>query len=91
MLIGNKYDMQNNRIISTEQGEEIAQRYKVPFLETSAKDNFNIDEAFNRMTKLLLEKVRSPFIDYFCYNFLLILFFFFFIARKISKYFDTRI
>jgi GTPase SAR1 family protein len=86
MLIGNKCDMQNNRIISTEKGEEVAQRYKVPFMETSAKDNINIDEAFNKMTQLLLNKVSFSFflipnnyLDHY------------FVARKIPKYLKTRI
>ncbi|RYP35611.1 hypothetical protein DL767_003723 [Monosporascus sp. MG133] len=46
ILIGNKCDWEEKRVVSTEQGEELARELGVPFLEVSAKSNINIDKAF---------------------------------------------
>merc|ERR1712137_311615 len=50
MLIGNKCDS-NKRVISTERGEELAEKFNVRFLETSAKNNINISKAFSMLAK----------------------------------------
>ena len=46
ILIGNKCDWEEKRVVSTEQGEALARELGIPFLEVSAKSNINIDEAF---------------------------------------------
>ncbi|KAI1394105.1 ras-domain-containing protein [Hypoxylon trugodes] len=46
ILIGNKCDWEEKRVVSTEQGEALAKELGIPFLEVSAKSNINIDEAF---------------------------------------------
>lgn len=46
ILIGNKCDWEEKRVVSTEQGEELARELGIPFLEVSAKSNINIDKAF---------------------------------------------
>ena len=53
ILVGNKSDLQAERLISKEEGEDLASEYKALFMETSAKNGTNIKEAF--MT--LLEKI----------------------------------
>ena len=44
LLIGNKCDWETRRIVPKERGEELAASQGIPFLETSAKTNTNIDE-----------------------------------------------
>ena len=44
MLLGNKCDMADKRKVSKDQGERIAREHSIPFLETSAKNNINIEE-----------------------------------------------
>ena len=44
LLIGNKCDLEERRVVSSERGEEFAQSQGIPFMETSAKTNHNIDE-----------------------------------------------
>ncbi len=39
--------MAEPRQVSFEEGKEIADHYNLQFVETSAKNNFNVDEAFN--------------------------------------------
>jgi Ras-related protein Rab-8A len=46
ILIGNKCDWEEKRVVSTEQGQALADELGIPFLEVSAKSNINIDKAF---------------------------------------------
>jgi Ras-related protein Rab-10 len=46
MLIGNKCDMDDKRLISEERGRGVAEENGIKFFETSAKDNINIEQAF---------------------------------------------
>ena len=46
ILIGNKCDWEDKRVVSTEQGQALADELGVSFLEVSAKSNINIDKAF---------------------------------------------
>jgi Ras-related protein Rab-10 len=56
MLIGNKCDMDDKRCIQRARGEALAREHAIPFLETSAKNNINIEKAFFEMTRLILKK-----------------------------------
>ncbi|KAJ1921876.1 GTP-binding protein [Mycoemilia scoparia] len=46
ILIGNKCDEEGKKVVTTEQGQKLADEYGLKFLETSAKSNINVDEAF---------------------------------------------
>ncbi|KAL8426856.1 hypothetical protein Efla_002464 [Eimeria flavescens] len=46
VLIANKLDLQAQRQVSRSKGEDLARAYDIPFLETSAKANVNVEEAF---------------------------------------------
>ncbi|KAJ6447111.1 GTP-binding protein SAS1 [Purpureocillium lavendulum] len=46
ILIGNKCDWEDKRVVSQEQGQALADELGIPFLEVSAKSNINIDKAF---------------------------------------------
>lgn len=56
MIMGNKCDMEDKRVISTERGQEVAKHHDIPFVETSAKTNINIIRAFHDITAKILEK-----------------------------------
>jgi Ras-related protein Rab-10 len=56
MLIGNKCDMDDKRCISKLRGDALAREHAIPFLETSAKNNVNIEKAFFEMARLVLKK-----------------------------------
>ena len=53
-LIGNKSDLENDRKISIEEGKNFAEEKKFIFLETSAKDNININKVFEFFTYKLI-------------------------------------
>jgi GTPase SAR1 family protein len=57
MILGNKCDMDDKRMITRERGETIAREHNIRFLETSAKANMNIDRAFVELAEAILNKV----------------------------------
>jgi len=63
MLIGNKCDMENQRCITRARGEALAREHAIPFFETSAKDNQNIEKAFFEVTRLILKKTPASSSD----------------------------
>ena len=54
-LIGNKIDLVDKRKISKEKGKELAEEYKLPFFEASAKSGENVDEVFKALYKKISE------------------------------------
>ena len=46
LLVGNKSDMEDRRVIKWEDGSELARSLDFKFIETSAKDSKNVEEAF---------------------------------------------
>ena len=44
ILIGNKIDLKNDRIIESEEGEELAEKYGMDFIEVSNKEGINIEK-----------------------------------------------
>ena len=56
VLLGNKSDMaENKRVIEMDRGKTLAEELNMPFLETSAKTDTNIDVAFELITQLIME------------------------------------
>lgn len=47
ILVGNKCDMEDERVISFERGKQLADQLGVEFFETSAKENVNVKVNFN--------------------------------------------
>ena len=54
VLIGNKCDLEEKRVISINQGKEFADTYGLKFIETSAKKNLNVTEAFETLGRELM-------------------------------------
>ena len=54
VLIGNKCDLEEKRVISFNQGKEFADTYGLKFIETSAKKNLNVNEAFETLGRELM-------------------------------------
>jgi GTPase SAR1 family protein len=49
VLVGNKSDLVHEREVATEEGQRLADEWGVPFLESSAKFNMNVEEVFKRL------------------------------------------
>ena len=56
-LVGNKIDLEDKRVISTEEGEKYAQDNNINFFEVSAKNKEGIAELFQTAIKGSLDKV----------------------------------
>ncbi|KAG5265633.1 hypothetical protein AALO_G00244640 [Alosa alosa] len=56
MLLGNKCDMDDKRVVPTAKGEQIAAEHGIRFFETSAKANINIEKAFICLAEDILSK-----------------------------------
>lgn len=56
VLLGNKCDTEENkRVIEKNRGKTLAEELDMPFLETSAKTDTNVDVAFELITQLIME------------------------------------
>ncbi len=54
ILIGAKMDLVDQRVVSTKEAQEYADKIKYAYIETSAKTNHNVTKAFNFMIRELL-------------------------------------
>ena len=52
ILIGNKEDLENERLISTEKAEELAETMKCKYFEASAKTGKNVIEALDEIARI---------------------------------------
>ena len=55
ILIGNKCDLEENRVITTKEGTDFANSNGMKFFETSAKNDINVSEAFQMLATQLIE------------------------------------
>ena len=60
ILIGNKCDLESERGITKEEGQAFANRNGMQFIETSAKMDTNVSEAFLTLGKLMIEFNSAP-------------------------------
>lgn len=57
ILVGNKWDLDESRQVSTDEGKELADQHNIRFMETSAKESSHVEEAFTLMTKEIKSRV----------------------------------
>ena len=55
-------DLNEERVVSTEEGQQFAEQHNLLFLETSAKTATNVEEAFVKTSKLIYEKYQKGII-----------------------------
>ncbi|KAK2983841.1 hypothetical protein RJ640_008517, partial [Escallonia rubra] len=59
LLVGNKSDMTANKVVSYETAKAFADEIGIPFLETSAKNASNVEEAFMTMAAEIKKRMAS--------------------------------
>ena len=67
VLLGNKCDMEQERQVTKDEGEKLAQKYNLSFFETSNKTGKNIEEAGLELINKILdirEKTRKTLKDF---------------------------
>jgi hypothetical protein len=52
MIVGNKVDCEDMRMVSSAEGQELAKRLGAGFIETSAKTSLNVEEAFFELIRM---------------------------------------
>ncbi|KAK9711865.1 RAS1 protein [Basidiobolus ranarum] len=51
IVVANKSDLENERQVSTQEGRDLAKQFGCRFIETSAKQRINVDEAFYNIVR----------------------------------------
>ena len=59
ILVGNKCDLESERKVSKEQGEEKARSMNASFFETSALSKVNIDDIFNEIVNNIFQRTKG--------------------------------
>ena len=58
---GNKTDENAKRVVTTEEGLFLSEKYHACFIEASAKDDTNIEELFMLLASSFIEKINSKY------------------------------
>ncbi|KAI1232591.1 hypothetical protein IHE44_0006419 [Lamprotornis superbus] len=53
ILVGNKADLDHQRQVTQEEGQQLARQLKVVYMEASAKIRLNVDQAFHELVRVI--------------------------------------
>ncbi|KAJ3439992.1 ras-like protein [Anaeramoeba flamelloides] len=59
VLVGNKLDLESERLVEREESEQLKKKYNLTFFESSAKTGLNVTESFEQCVRMLREKYRN--------------------------------
>ena len=59
IIVGNKSDLTEQREVTTDEACSFCNNQNVVYIETSAKNNINIERAFHTSVEIILDKIRS--------------------------------
>jgi Ras-related protein Rab-2A len=62
-LVANKTDLDSRRTVTSEEGERFARENNLIFIEASAKNSTNVEEAFEVTAKTIYSKVKEGSLD----------------------------
>ena len=63
VLVGNKSDLENQREVSVEEGQELAEKLGIPFFESSAKTGKNVNEIFQNSAEEIAKKIEQDYYE----------------------------
>lgn len=58
VLVGNKCDLEDERVVGKEQGISLSRQFSCAFMETSAKAKINVYDVSNLSPKLILNELN---------------------------------
>ncbi|CAH1363735.1 hypothetical protein MTP99_000070 [Tenebrio molitor] len=53
LMVGNKVDLEHQRVVWQEEAQQLARQLKVPYIECSAKMRMNVDNAFYELVRVV--------------------------------------
>ena len=56
ILVGNKCDLENERAVSREDGQNLARQFRCKFVETSARNRINVDESYYALVRSIRDE-----------------------------------
>lgn len=59
VLVGNKCDMDDERVVSIERGRQLADQLGLEFFEASAKENINVKPVFEKLVEIICNKMAE--------------------------------
>ena len=59
VLVGNKLDLEGDRVVSRNEAMKIAQEHGMEYFETSAKNNINITEMVSHIVEKVYENLQA--------------------------------
>ena len=62
-LVANKTDLDSRRTVSTEEGQKFARDNNLIFVEASAKNSTNVEQAFEFTAQAIFQKVKEGSLD----------------------------
>ena len=60
VVVGNKCDLESQRIVSQDDGKALAEKYGADFIEVSAKAEIRVNDIFTTLIKKIDQKVTPP-------------------------------
>lgn len=59
ILVGNKSDIESDRVVTYDRGKQLADQLGLEFFETSAKENINVKNVFERLVDIICDKMSD--------------------------------
>ena len=59
VLVGNKIDKEEERLVSYNEGEQLAKELNISFFESSGKENKNVKEPFYSLCEEIINKMKN--------------------------------
>ncbi len=69
LLIGNKCDLSSKKVVAYDEAKELADSLGVQFMEASAKNAHNVEQAFQVMAKSIKDEEAGSNMCVLCYWF----------------------
>ena len=59
VLVGNKCDMDDERVVSYERGRQLSDQLSLEYFEASAKENINVKAVFEKLVEIICNKMAE--------------------------------
>ena len=59
VVVGNKSDLESERQVSSQEGQDLARNFGAPFFETSAKTRVNVEESFYHLVREIRKSIGT--------------------------------